>query len=315
MDKEKKKFLRRSLGWVSLNFSFFLVKFFPLKVAINLGDFIGRLGFLFSRRHRRIALESLSIALGREKSETQLKDIARQSFKFMGRSGLELFCFLRNSRLLKEKVEIVGEAHLNEALRKGRGLIGVTAHFGNFPLMCLKLAQQGYPVNVMARPMRDKKADYFFYQLRTQAKIKTIFSYPRKEAVFNSLKALRKNEILILQMDQNFGTGGVWVKFFGKLAATPVGPIILALRSEAPLIPLFIIEEARNYHKIYIEEELPLLIKEDKEETVLVNAIRITEKIETWIRGYPHLWSWIHRRWKSQPSEKVYFQKFKVQKD
>ena len=102
-------------------------------------------------------------------------------------------------------------------------------------------------------------------------------------------------------MDQNFGTGGVWVKFFGKLAATPVGPIILALRTNATIVPGYIFKETKRKHCIRFFSPQELIRTEEKEETVLLNTIQFTRMTEEWIRCVPQQWGWVHRRWKHQP--------------
>jgi len=198
-------------------------------------------------------------------------------------------------------------------LKPGQGVILVTAHIGNFPLLSLKLANSGYRVNFVTRPMRDEKAGDYLYNLRENAGVKSIFSYPRRECVVSMLKALRNNEIVITQMDQNFGSGGVWVKFFGRLAATPVGPITLSMRTKAKLVPAFIYKTGLGRHCIKIFKEEPLIEAADKDEMILKNAANLSHIIEKWIRDYPEQWGWIHRRWKSEPSEKMKAMKFRVE--
>ncbi|MBN2119643.1 MAG: lysophospholipid acyltransferase family protein [Candidatus Omnitrophica bacterium] len=314
MDKEKKKVIRRWFGRVLLNVSSALVKVFPFRFILAMGRGFGSLAYFFAGGLRKTALDNLRIAFSEEKSPRQIKEIARDSFRFMGEAGWEMFYFLNNLKAVRECVEIRGLCNLKKALEKKRGVIAVTAHFGDFPLMCLRLKEEGFIVNTMMRPMRDEKAGDFFYKLRTDAGVKTIFSYPRREAVFGSLKALDNNEIIVIQMDQNFGTGGVWVKFFDRLAATPVGPIVLGSRSGACLVPMFIVRKDEGRHSVFIEEEVPLDTRPDKDEAILVNAIKFTRIIESWIRKYPSLWGWIHRRWKSRPNQKAYNLKYKVQK-
>ena len=128
--------------------------------------------------------------------------------------------------------------------------------------------------------------------MRTKAGVKTIFSYPRKASVFGTLKVLQNNEVVVMQMDQNFGTGGVWVNFFGKLAATPVGPIVLGSRAQAAIVPMFIVRQKPGKHILFIEKQVAIKQREDKDEAVLVNAMQYTRIIEDWIRRYPHLWGW-----------------------
>lgn len=116
-----------------------------------------------------------------------------------------------------------------------------------------------------------------------------------------------------MQMDQNFGTGGVWVKFFGQLAATPVGPIVLALRTQSAVVPAYIYRQAVGKHCIKIFSEQELDITKEKDENVLLNAIKLTRIIEAWIKEHDFQWSWIHRRWKPRPSKEVEKLKFKIE--
>ncbi|MCM8819822.1 MAG: lysophospholipid acyltransferase family protein, partial [Candidatus Omnitrophica bacterium] len=223
-----------------------------------------------------------------------------------------LIYFLKNNSAL-ENVSFKDKKYLDEALSEKKGVILLTAHFGNFPLLSLKLAKEGYIVNFVTRPMRDKNVGDYLYKLRTKAGVKTIFSYPRRQCVFEIIKALRNNEIVIMQMDQNFGTGGVWVKFFGKLAATPTGPVTLAIHTSSVIVPAYIYRESFGRHIIKFFPKQSLLIKENKHETVILNIARFTKMIESWISEYPEQWGWIHRRWKSRPSKTIEQLKFKIE--
>ncbi|MFO8052465.1 MAG: lysophospholipid acyltransferase family protein [Candidatus Omnitrophota bacterium] len=300
--KEKKKLLRRKVGLYFIKTFTFLSGVVPLRVNLFLGKILGALAYLVLSRHRKIALNSLSIAFPNY-SLSQRKKIAKQFFVFIAEGGFELIYYLNNTEKLYRFVKIDGKDNLDKALAKGRGAIFITAHYGNFPLMSLRLAAEGYPVNLVARPMRDKFAEAHFHRLRTDAGVKSISVYPRRACVAGIINALAKNEIVIILMDQNFGTGGVWVKFFDKLAATPTGPIILSLRTEAALVPSYIYRIKQKKHCLKIFPEKELTLGKDKSETILINAAEFTKIIERWIRERPEHWSWVHRRWKSRPSK------------
>jgi KDO2-lipid IV(A) lauroyltransferase len=181
--------------------------------------------------------------------------------------------------------------------------------------MSVKLAQQGYMVNFLTRPMRDEGAGEYLHNLRENAGVKTIFSYPRKECVSNIIKALGNNEIVIMQMDQNFGSSGVWVKFFSKLAATPTGPVTVALRTEAAIIPAYIYRQTKGRHCIKIFPKQDLFVSADKDETILRNVAKLSRMIENWVKVSTYQWGWIHRRWKSQPPPQAKRSKFSVEED
>jgi len=149
--------------------------------------------------------------------------------------------------------------------------------------------------------MRDARAEKIFMAKRSRFGIKTIYSQPRKVCIENSLRALRNNELLFVPIDQNFGTGGVFVDFFGRKAATAIGPVVLAQRTKATIVPCFIIRQRDDTHKIIIEPPLNLEEASGQNETVTINIQKLTNIIESYIRRYPAQWGWIHRRWKSRP--------------
>ncbi|MDP2924161.1 MAG: lysophospholipid acyltransferase family protein [Candidatus Omnitrophota bacterium] len=313
MNKEKKKILSRNIAWFFLRIFTFLNGSFSLGWSYFLGKVLGGIAYCIVIPHRRIAVEGLGIAFPKI-SLKEKKKITRDFFIFMAQSSFELLYLLEKPQGLKN-IRVEGREYLDRALESKRGIIIITAHIGNFPLMSLKLAKEGYSVNFVTRPMRDMRVGGYLHNLRTNAGVKTIFSYPRKECVGRIIEALRDNEIVIMQMDQNFGTSGVWVKFFGKLAATPIGPITLAFRTKAVIVPAYICREAKAKHCVRIFPQEELVVTSDKDEATLLNTIKFSRFIEDWVRKFPCQWSWIHRRWKSRPPQELNTMRFKVEKD
>lgn len=283
----------------------------PLRVNYFLGKIMGSIAYFLVARQSRIAVDNLTLAFP-DKSLAEKKRIARDFYIFMAQGSFELLHIIKNPQELRN-TRIEGGDYLQKALAGKKGVIIVTAHLGNFPLMSLRLARSGFPVNFVTRPMRNQALSDHLYRLRSDAGVKTIFSYPRRECVNNIVSALRNNEIVIMQMDQNFGTGGVWVKFFGELAATPVGPIVLGLRTDAAIIPAYIRREEPFKYCVRVFPQEELIRKPDKQESVLFNAVKFTRIIEGWVRKEGFQWGWIHRRWKSRPSDRVRAMRFKIE--
>jgi len=303
MDSKKiRKNIGRFFGWLGLISCSLIIKVLPAGWLYNFSSGVARFGYFIARKQRKIALESLSIAFGNEKTPEERERIARDCFVFMAKSGVEVLFMVDRPHLLKERMSIVGKENLDAALSKGKGVVLVSAHFGNFPLMLARLGLEGYKTNSIMRPMRDQRVEKIFLRKRDAFKIKTIYSQPRKACVESSLRCLRNNEILFIPMDQNFGTGGVFVDFFGKKAATATGPVVLALRTKAAIVPCFILRQKDDTHKIVIEAPLDLATGKDNQDAVYINVQRITSIIESYIRRYPAEWGWIHRRWKSRPN-------------
>jgi KDO2-lipid IV(A) lauroyltransferase len=295
------KHFKRRLGRYGLYFGFLIIRICSEKSVYRFADFAAKLGFVIAGKQRKNALESLTIAFGNEKEKKEIQQIAKASFEYMAKGGLELFYLIQHPEIIKQKVSFVGKENLEKALAEGKGAICVSAHFGNFPLMICKFAREGYKTNCIMRNMRDQQVEDIFQEKRTKLGIRTIYSKPRPQCVSESIAALRNNELLFIQLDQNFGSGGVFVDFFGTKAATATGPVVFALRTDAPIIPVFIIRNKDNTHRIIIEPPFHLEKKTMSEETIEANIARITKIIEGYIRKYPEEWGWIHRRWKSRP--------------
>lgn len=302
MDSKKiQKSIGRIFGWLGLNLCSLIVKILPRAFLYGFAKNIACIGYTFAKKQRDIALESLSIAFGADKSQEEIRQIARDCFTFMAKAGTEVLFFMDSPQLLKKRVEIAGRDNLEKALARKKGVILVSAHFGNFPLMLAKLSLDGYNISGIMRPMRDERVEKFFLKKRNRFNIKTIYSHPRDTCVNNTIQALRGNGIVFVLMDQNFGSGGVFVDFFGRKAATATGPIVLARRTGAVILPAFIVRQKDDTHKIIFEQPLELEQEKLEKEALLINTQKLTRIIESYISRYPAEWSWIHRRWKSKP--------------
>jgi KDO2-lipid IV(A) lauroyltransferase len=272
---------------------------------------LGKLGYLCAVSPRKVVLKNLAVAFP-NLSSVQRERIAKDFFYIFAAGSFELLHFLNRPERMDTHIAIEGLAHLKEAHARGKGIIGLTAHYGNFPLIMMKLVREGFNVAVIARPLRDAKSGDFIHNLRTKTGIKTIFSYPRRECVSATIRALRDNAIVCMLSDQNFGTGGVWVDFFGTLAATPTGASVFALRTDAAVVPMFIVRNPLGKYILYIDKAVPLVHAEENEESILINTARFSKIIEAWIERYPEHWGWIHKRWKSRPSKEAAAKRFTI---
>ncbi len=307
MDKKKiSRFLKNWLGLIALRVGLFLVAITPLDFLYKISEFLGKVAYHISVKHRRIAEEGLDIAFGNNLDSSARKKIIVDCFEEIARGSLETVCLLKNSDSFANRLTLTGREHLKEALARGKGAICVTAHFGNFILLAVSLSKAGFHIIINVRPLRDEKMDRYLTKKRQEFNIETIYTKPPKECVDKSLAFLKQNGVLLNLLDQNFGSAsGVFVDFFGTQAATATGPIVLAMRSKAAILPVFIIRKADNSQEVIIEPEFSIEKKEDFQETVRYNIAKLTKIIEGYVRNYPAQWSWIHRRWKSRPSNEA----------
>lgn len=303
MDSKKlRTSIGRFFGWLGLSTCSLIFKFIPMRYVYGVARNIACLGYIIARKQRKVAVESLTIAFGKEKSKEEIEKIAKDCFYFMAKAGIEMMSLVERRQLLRKRVEIAGKDNLDNALAKGKGVILVSAHFGNFPLMMARLALAGYKISGIMRAMRDSRAEKIFLAKRNRFSIKTIYSQPRSVCVNDTIAALRNNELVFIPIDQNFGSGGIFVDFFGRKAATATGPVVFAQRTKATILPCFIVRQKDDTHKIIFEPALNLEEGRDAQETVLTNIQRLTNIIESYIRRFPAEWGWVHRRWKSKPN-------------
>ena len=298
------KRLKRAIARYALFFSSFVLTRLPFGAVRFLTQILLAIGFVFTVKQKRLTRESLRIAFGNEKTDKEMDAIFKSCFRNVGNMMIELIYYMAHPQMIKDKVVFENKEILEEAFAKGKGIVAVSAHFGNFPLMLLSLAQQGYPTHAIIRHTRDEKIEKYFQGLRTQLGLKTIYAHPRQQCVTDSLKALRNNELVFIPLDQNFGSGGgVFVEFFGQQAATATGPAVFAMRTGAPIVPIFVVRQGDDTHKVIIENPLDLQEGVDEKETIYLTVSKITQIIEKYVRQYPQEWGWMHRRWKSKPAE------------
>ncbi len=298
------KIFQRALARYGMRSFIWLFEKMPYFFIRPLSNCVLAIGYQFIIKQRQIAQESLQIAFGKEKSPEEIQNITKMCFSHVGQNMTDLFYFMSHASKVKERVYFEGIERLDKVLKEGNGVIVVTAHFGNFPLMMLAFAQAGYKVNSMIRPARDKSLEEYIVRRRREVGVDTIYAIPRRRCISQSLKVLRNNEMLFILADQNFGADGrIYVDFFGQKAATATGPVVFSKRTNSPLLPMFSVQQPDGRHKIIIEAPIALEEGRDEEEMTIKTMTKVTNLIEHYIREYPPEWAWMHRRWKSRPIE------------
>jgi KDO2-lipid IV(A) lauroyltransferase len=272
----------------------------PIGATRIVGAGLGYLAYLVDTRHRRITIANLNLALGEERSPVELRKIARTCYANLGRSVAE-FCHLPsiNEKTLSRWASYEGLENLSSAYKRGKGIIFITAHFGNWELLAYAQGIIGHPSNVIIRPLDNKYLNKLVNRYRSISGNRLI---PKKEAAKDILRALHKGEGVGILIDQNVSVGErVFVDFFGQPASTITAPAILAQRTGAAVIPGFIVRQPKGKHKIIFEPEIPLQKSGDRQQDIQYNMQQFTNSVEKYVRKYPEQWFWMHRRWKTKP--------------
>ena len=269
------------------------------KHARRISRWLGLFLFYVDRKHRKIVLDNLAWAFGKEKNDAERKKLAFHVFKNLFLILFEIGWFMNLSPdELKKYFRFEGFAHIQSAYQKGRGVLVLTAHFGNWELLAIIGQMIGYPISMVYRPLDMKSLEQFFVKLRTRFGGRLI---PAKRAFRKLLKGLHNGEIIGMLMDQSVDWyEGFFVSFFGHRACTNSGMALLAYKTKAPVVPIFLVREENGF-TVKIFPEIPPAHTGDKRKDLEMNTERYNAYIEKIIRAYPDQWFWVHRRWKKKP--------------
>ena len=179
---------------------------------------------------------------------------------------------------------------LATSLRDGLGAILVTAHFGNWDIAAKALSQYGRTVNaVMGREANATSRD-FLRAAREHSGLRVIYSDSSAFSAFNMLHALRRNEVVAIQLDRNGTTEATrLVPFFGAPAPFALGPFALARLAQAPIIPVFVPRLGRRHYAIRLGScfRVPRHARDDGIEAVMRGVVG---EFEQMVREFPSQW-------------------------
>ena len=274
----------------------------PLTWSTRIANALGEVWYLLDRRHREVALSNLARAYADEKNIFELRAMARRSFKGMARIPFEIGWSLRlNKEEILRHCTINGLIYLRQAHAKGKGVLVLTLHIGNWELLPISFISNGFNVTMVYRPLDFPPADRFFFSYRRRFGGNPI---PKKKSMRQILKALKRQHCVGILLDQDSGlTAGVFADFYGHPACTNKGLALLALKTEAPVIPAFLVRRGMRF-EIHIGPEIPLIRTDRKEEELQANTRQYNRVLENIIRQYPEQWLWVHRRWKNRPTQR-----------
>jgi len=316
---------KRLKNWLIYRFILILITFLnllPRKLSLFLGASLGRLAYLIFPEARKVTFKNLKIAFpvqngsnrkknsGRGPRETGFryaqqapplrKRLSLKVFEGLGRNAVDAVRLPKMSWEEIQKItKVEGIEHLEKAYSLGKGVIGVTGHISNFELLAAYVSLRGYKLSAIGRELYDPRLNELLIKNRQKMGVQNIYSTAGVKEV---IKVLNSGRMIGVLIDQDTSrVKGIFVDFFGKKARTPVGPVILALKLNVPIVPMAIVQTREGNYKIFVQEEVKPLAGNTKEENIYYLTQKCTEFLEQVIREYPDQWVWMHKRWLRTP--------------
>jgi len=278
---------------------------FPIQAHVNFAKLVGTLMFRFDRKHRDRAMANLKRAFP-DKSKAELEGIAQRSMV-----GLVMFFneVMFTTRLVRidtwtRYIELHEFRDVLQLLtQRDRGLIMLTAHYGNFEILGYLLATLGFPTASVARPLDNKYVSDYVFGVRAKMGQRMII---KKGATEEVIEELDRHGAVGFVADQNAGSKGIFVDFFGRKASTYKSIGLVAMEYEVPIVVGYA-RRVKDQFKFQVGAQ-DIIWPDDwktQDDPLRYITQRYTKALEDAIRADPGQYWWVHRRWKTRPKNET----------
>ncbi|OIO78915.1 MAG: hypothetical protein COZ98_00185 [Candidatus Omnitrophica bacterium CG_4_8_14_3_um_filter_43_15] len=287
---------------VVLAFGFF-VRMLPLSLGRWLANRLGWLIYAFYKKRRSIGYANIKAAFCERLEPSSVKKITMRTFQHFSQVFFELFRFPDIGKAYIDRyMKFTGLDNVAKAQSRGKGAVILTAHFGNWELSGLAGAIKGYPQDVLARQQKFLRLNNLLNSYRARYGRRVI---EKGMAVRGIINALNENRVVAILSDQDGGLSGVLVDFFGRLASTPQGAAVFALKYDSVILPNFCYREKGPFYRMVVEPPQGLIKTGNMDLDVQASLQKFTDILQSYITRYPEQWLWLHKRWKTTPSRRA----------
>jgi len=248
---------------------------------------------------RRAAMFNLRLAFPNW-NDAKRREVIREMIRQVGWMAGEFSQFPKYTRETIERiVVVVGFEHFDAARRRGNGVLFLTGHMSAWELAPFAQALYGHPLHFLVRPIANRRVDALINGYRCLSGNRPI---EKNRAARSILKVLSEGGTVGVLSDHNTSFENVFVNFFGVPAATTSGLARIALRTDAAVVPGFLVwDQNRREYRLQFQPAVALTRTGNEEADVVENTARFTRVIEDHVRAHPDQWLWVHKRWKTRP--------------
>ena len=284
------------IEYFALRSFIFLINLLPKTMAVKTGRKIGGLSPCFLKERKKLAHNNLQLAYGNEISFKEREKTINKLFQMLGEAAIESIIFRKDD--IEKNIRVDGLDNLENALKKGKGVILLGPHLGMWELASYFFGSKLENASTVYKSLKNPMVDNFI--IKNREKIAHLDLISSKNGLKHVIRKLRNGLMVVMIYDQNAGKNGLPAKFFNHTAYTYSAPAVFAQKTGCAVIPAYIVKEPGfRKHRIIIQEPLPLITTGDKEKDMMANTQQYNDCLEKIVREYPDQWfGWIHRRWK-----------------
>lgn len=273
----------------------FIAMALPLEAGYWIAERLGEIHCALSFKDKRAVEKNLGVILG--EADPGIQEHTREVFKNFAKYLVDFFRFEKiNKEYIDKYVKLEGFQNLDRAFSQGKGVIGLTAHIGNWELGGVILSTLGYPVIAVALEHKNKLVNKLFNR---QRKIKGVEVVAMGAALSRCVRGLKENRMVALLGDRDFSNHSIAVNLLGKPTPIPQGPSYLSIKTGAPLIPGFLVREEKNGYlfKFIFEEPITIQPSGDDAKDIQEITSKYLGVIEKYVKAYPTQWYVFRRFW------------------
>jgi KDO2-lipid IV(A) lauroyltransferase len=275
----------------------FITKLLPISLSYWIAERAGDIAFWIRPDLRRAVRDNLRRPFGEELTPREMYALNRRIFRNFAKSIVD---FLRMPSLDRDDIAEILPPDWCDMVRKeharGKGIVFLSAHLGNWEMGGAALATAGFPLTVVALDHPTARVTEFFRRRRADKGIDVL---SMRQAPRGTLTALRRGECVGLLSDRDFTDHGMMVRFFGSEARVPTGGVSLAMKTGASVFVVAAVRENGVSHRLAIEGPVPLVRTESKSGDLRLNVRRTLEILERYVREYPDQWFVFEPLWKA----------------
>jgi Kdo2-lipid IVA lauroyltransferase/acyltransferase len=304
--------VRHQLEYLAVRALVAIIGVMPAPLVRGCAKLLGLAWYTLNRSRRRIAQANLAAAFPL-RSASERRAIIRAAFAhFIGQAFETLKFSTLSPRQMLARVEFDGEERVRLAYAQGKGVLFITGHFGFWELHAIAHPLRFEQIGVLARALDNVRINTLLERIRQCTGNTVIY---RQGTIRRVMRMLQGGHGVAVLIDQHIhGPDAVYVEFFERPAATTSVVAALALRTGAPVVPVFALPIGKGRYRLIYEhpvEPPPAAVADaaDAESASQVANLanreftqRCTDVLEMYVRRHPDLWLWMHRRWRDDES-------------